>query len=268
MNDAARRGARALTPLRGRVTFRALRVAPRPRVPRVAPGREGRHVSKLTVLIADDLKFFLEVEKSYLVRGGFDVLTAASGAEAVKVALAKNPHLVLLDLEMPEMDGAAACAAMRKEAPLQATPIIIMSARGDAKTRDRCLKAGCTEFVIKPEKPDELLGLVARILTVRKREAARVTVVFSVKGEAGGHQIIGQAHDLSATGLLLETKSPLKPGTLLDLEFFLPGSHAQIRTKAEVVRAIQAGDSAWQAGLKFSDLSSSDEESILDYVSS
>ncbi|HKB07416.1 MAG TPA: response regulator, partial [Candidatus Polarisedimenticolia bacterium] len=67
-------------------------------------------MAKVTVLIADDLKFFVETEKSYLQRGGFDVLTALSGEEAVALAAKRPPHLVLLDLEMPRMDGAAACA--------------------------------------------------------------------------------------------------------------------------------------------------------------
>lgn len=225
-------------------------------------------MAKVTVLIADDLKFFLELEKSFLVRGGFDVSTAGSGAEAVTVARDQHPSLILLDLEMPGMDGAAACVEMRKDATLAETPIIIMSARGDQKTRDRCLKAGCTEFVIKPEKPDELLGIVARILAVRKRGSARLTVVFSVTGEAGGHQLIGQAHDLSSSGLLLETKTSLDPGDTLDVEFFLPESKVQIRTKAEVVRATKAGGGAWQVGVRFIDLDPGDQEAIQDLVSS
>ncbi len=229
-------------------------------------GRE--RLAKVTVLIADDLKFFLELEKSFLVRGGFDVLTAGSGTEAIAVARDKHPSLVLLDLEMPGVDGAAACVEMRKDATLAGTPIIIMSARGDQKTRDRCLKAGCTEFVIKPEKPDELLGIVARILAVRKRGSARLTVVFSVIGEAGGHQLIGQAHDLSSGGLLLETKTSLAAGDTVDVEFFLPESKVQIKTKAEVVRVTQAGGGAWQVGVRFIDLDPGDQEAIQDFVSS
>ena len=66
-----------------------------------------------TVLIADDLKTFLKIEKTFLTRAGFEVLTAENGERAVELARDRHPRLILLDLEMPEMDGAAACVAMR-----------------------------------------------------------------------------------------------------------------------------------------------------------
>lgn len=223
---------------------------------------------KTTVLIADDLKFFIETEKSYLQRGGFEVMTAMSGEEAVAVASARRPSLVLLDLEMPKMDGAAACAAMRQVPALASTTIIIMSARGDAQTRERCLKAGCTEFVIKPEKPEDLLGVVARVLAVRMRDAERITVVFDIVGGKASAQVIGRACNLSVTGLLLESSSPLPTGTRLRLEFYLPRTKSQIKVGAEVVRTAVAPDGAHQAGVRFTDLSQADQEQILDYSSS
>jgi len=225
-------------------------------------------LAKVTVLIADDLKFFLEIEKSYLQRGGFEVLTATSGEEAVDIAQKRQPNLVLLDLEMPKMDGVAACAAMRKVAVLQATPIIIMSATGTPQNRERCLKAGCTEFVIKPEKPDELLGIVARILSIKKREAKRITVVFNVTGTHASRQVVGQAKDLGEKGLLLETSTAISVGSVLELEFYLPGTRSQVKVKAKVVRAGKTKEGAPQAGIEFIDLSQADQEAILDYVTS
>jgi len=223
-------------------------------------------LAKVTVLIADDLKFFVETEKSYLQRGGFDVLTALSGEEAVALAARRPPHLVLLDLEMPKMDGAAACAEMRKVPALQATPIIIMSATGTQQNRERCMKAGCTEFVAKPEKPDELLGMVARILAIKNRESKRITVVFNVTGTHASRQVIGQAKDLSQGGLLLETSTAIVVGSVLELEFYLPGTRSQVKVKAKVVRAVKGPEGANQAGVEFVNLSQADQEAILDYV--
>ena len=225
-------------------------------------------MAKFTVLIADDLKFFLEVEKSYLQRGGFDVLTAMSGEEAVDLARKRQPNLVLLDLEMPKMDGVAACAEMRKVPALQATPIIVMSATGTPQNRERCLKAGCTEFIVKPQNPEDLLGTVARVLALKKREATRITVVFNVTGSHGSRQVVGQAKDLSETGLLLETSAPIAVGSVLNLEFYLPGTRAQLKVKAKVVRAVKSPDGAQQAGVQFIDLSQGDQAQILDYVTS
>jgi CheY-like chemotaxis protein len=225
-------------------------------------------LAKVTVLIADDLKFFLEVEKSYLQRGGFDVLTATTGEEAVALARQRQPNLILLDLEMPKMDGAAACAAMRAVPALAATPIIIMSATGTPQNRERCLKAGCTDFVAKPQKPDELLGIVAHILSVKKRETKRITVVFNVTGKDATRQVIGQAKDLSETGLLMLAPAAITVGAVLQLEFFLPGTRSQIKIAGKVVRAKQAPDGGHEVAVQFTDLSQDDRALILDYVTS
>ncbi len=226
-------------------------------------------MAKIRVLIADDLKLFLELEKSFLQRGGFEVTTAASGEEALRLAQGEPPpHLILLDLEMPRMDGAVACAEMRKVEPLKSIPIMIMSATGSPENRERCLKAGCTEFVVKPARPDELLGVVARILSVKKRESKRITVVFNVTGEHGARQIIGLAKDVGQNGLLLESASAISVGSVLDLEFYLPGSRAQIKSKARVVRAQPGPGGGCLAGVQFIDLSPGDQAQILDYVTS
>jgi CheY-like chemotaxis protein len=223
---------------------------------------------QVTVLIADDLKFFLEIEKSYLVRAGFEVIAVESGEKAVELAVQQQPQLIMLDLEMPGMDGATACAEIRKDAAMAATPIIIMSASGSQKVRARCLKAGCTEFVIKPENPEDLLGIVARVLTVKQRGAERITVVFNVTGSAGEHEVVGRARNLSATGLLLETSTPLKVGASLELKFFLPKTKSSLDLKGEVMRVLKGADETLEIGIRFVDLSQSDQEQLQEYVSS
>src|SRR5207245_4747655 len=100
------------------------------------------------------------------MRAGFEVLTAENGTRAVELARETVPRLILLDLAMPAMDGAATCAAMRQETSLALTPIIIMSATDNPEIRDRCLKAGCTEFVAKPRRSEDLLAIVARTLSI------------------------------------------------------------------------------------------------------
>ncbi|HEU4403078.1 MAG TPA: response regulator [Candidatus Polarisedimenticolia bacterium] len=224
-------------------------------------------MAKVTVLIADDLKFFLEVEKTFLQRAGFDVLTAASGERAVEQAKKSKPHLILLDLEMPKMDGVAACAAMRQDPTLASIPIIIMSATGSPENRERSLKAGCTEFVPKPEKPEDLLGLVARILEVKQREATRLTVVFNANGSLGSRQVVGQGRNLSTSGLLLDSPGPLAVGSILSLEFYLPKLRYQVKVQGEVTRSNVGPDGTHQAGIRFTDLSQADQEQILEYVS-
>ena len=221
-----------------------------------------------TVLIAHDLKALLQIEKTFLMRAGFEVLTAENGARAVELARDRHPRLILLDLEMPLMDGVAACAAMRREPSLAFTPIIIMSATDSPEIRHRCLKAGCTEFVVKPETPDKLLEVVTRILSARQRKTARMTVVYNEAETAGARQIVGMASDLSGTGLLLSTGKPVRAGVLLDLEFLIPKSNHTVRTKGKVTRVTQNAEDTYEAGVHFIDLMQINQRQILDFTSS
>src|SRR2546425_3637355 len=89
-----------------------------------------------SVLIADSLKTLLQIENTFLMRAGVEVLTAEDGARAVELAREKVPRLILLDLEMRRMDGAAACAPVRRELALAFSTIIIMIGLECPKIRD------------------------------------------------------------------------------------------------------------------------------------
>ncbi len=221
-----------------------------------------------TVLIADHLKALLQIEKTFLMRAGFDVFTAETGARAVELAREKVPRLILLDLEMPEMDGAAACAAMRGEPALALTPIIIMGATYSPEIRDRCLKAGCTDFVIRPRKPEELRAVVARILSIGERKALRVRVSFNVTGELNSRPVQWKANNLSATGLLLLSDETIPLGSVLDLQFAVPKTDHPVKVKGKVVRVGWNADRRCEAGIHFIDLSQADQQLILSFASS
>ena len=222
----------------------------------------------ITVLIADNLKALLQIEKTFLMRAGIEVLTAENGARAVELAREKVPRLILLDLEMPQMDGAAACAAMRRDPSLAFTPILIMSSTASPVIRDRCLRSGCTDFVVKPRRPEDLLAIVVRILSVKERKAVRVRVAFNVSGELNRRPVLGRATNLSATGLLLLSDTTLPLGSVLDLEFAVPKTDHPVKVKGRVVRVGWSGDGACEAGIHFIDVNQADQQEILDFTSS
>lgn len=225
-------------------------------------------MSTTTILIGKKFGLFLQIETTFLMRRGFEILTVSDGARAVEVARARHPRLILLDLEMSTTDGAAACAAMRRDPSLAFTPIIIMSAGDSPEDRVRCLGAGCTKFVARPAKPAGILGSIAQILSVRQRKVARMSVVFNVAGIAGGRQIVGMASNLSGTGLLLLAQRLIPVGTELDLEFVIPKTTRTVKIKAQVMRASQSAEGTYEVGVHFIDLGQDDRQTIVDYVES
>jgi CheY-like chemotaxis protein len=223
-------------------------------------------MSATAVLIADDLKLFLQVARSYLEQRGFEVLTAENGTRALELARARHPRLILLDLLMPEMDGAETCAAMRRESSLAFTPILIMSATAGAEIRERCLQAGCTNFVVKPERAGDFLKVIAHILSVRERKVAHMTVIYGEVG-ADNRQVVGMAGNVSGTGILLLTDKPVRAGTFLHLEFVLPNTQHTIRAQGKVLHVNRNTEGTYGAGVHFTDLSPDDQRRIVDFVS-
>ena len=99
--------------------------------------------------------------RAFLEIGGYEVIEAVDGQEAVEKALAEHPDLILMDLAMPVLDGLQATRAIRRHRDLSETPVIAFTAFGDFY-RSRALEAGCNELVQKPMYFEQLYPLVER----------------------------------------------------------------------------------------------------------
>ena len=120
------------------------------------------------LLVEDDPKT-REMVALYLQREGYDVATAEDGVRALEVAREREPHLVVLDLMLPRMDGLAVCRALRDVGPASARPgIIMVTARTTEEDKLTGLDLGADDYVTKPFSPRELM---ARIRAVLRRAA-------------------------------------------------------------------------------------------------
>ena len=120
-----------------------------------------------TILVVDDFDDTRLMMRLWLEKRGFRVLEAADGAEALAVAREASPHLIIMDIEMPEMDGLAATRLMREEENLRDVPIVAVSAYGEEHWRERAIEAGCNEYVSTPFEPAELEALIKSFLHQR-----------------------------------------------------------------------------------------------------
>ena len=112
------------------------------------------------ILIADDLEVVLKLEEILLKRTGCEVIKAKNGTEALKKIQTERPHIVLLDLMMPEMNGDVVCKFVKSNEKLAATTIIMVTSKGDKDDEERCRRAGCDHYLTKPIKQAELLNIV------------------------------------------------------------------------------------------------------------
>ncbi|MFZ0630529.1 MAG: response regulator [Acidobacteriaceae bacterium] len=121
------------------------------------------------ILIADDRASSRELLRTVLQRAGYEVLEAEDGEQALAQARSGHPDLVLLDLQMPELDGFGVLAELRGDPRFKDLPILALTASAMRGDREKILEAGFTEYLAKPAGPDTLRETVARLLR-RSRE--------------------------------------------------------------------------------------------------
>ena len=105
-----------------------------------------------TILLAEDNADMVELIQLILNQSGFKILTAADGNEAVSMALGNNPDLLLLDINMPGMDGISVTASLREQG--FENPIIILTGSESDEDRQRAEQAGCNDYILKTMNMD------------------------------------------------------------------------------------------------------------------
>ena len=131
----------------------------------------------ITILLVDDEPDILEIVGYNLTAEGYNVVTAENGVEAIKKAKKKRPHLIILDVMMPEMDGIEACEQIRKIPDLQHTIITFLTARGEDYSQVAGFDAGADDYITKPIRPKVLLSKVKALLRRVKEEDTSNNVV-------------------------------------------------------------------------------------------
>jgi PAS domain S-box-containing protein len=126
-----------------------------------------RHTSPATsapILLAEDNVVSSDMLQDYLQNHGYQVLVARDGLDAVMQTQAAKPALILMDIQMPGMDGLEAIQRIRADTDLSATPIIALTALAMPGDRERCLQAGADDYLAKPVRLRELLATIATYL--------------------------------------------------------------------------------------------------------
>ena len=121
------------------------------------------------ILLIDDEDDILEFIRYNLTKAGYEVYTARNGAEGLQQAAAHRPHLILLDVMMPTMDGIETCRALRCDPALKETMVVFLSALGEEEQQLAGFGAGADDYISKPIKPKLL---ISRIQAILKRVAA------------------------------------------------------------------------------------------------
>ena len=117
-----------------------------------------------TVLVVDDFDDTRLLLRTWLERRGFRVVEAGNGLEAIDQAESESPDLIIMDMEMPQLDGLSATRRIRDLESMNSVPIVAVSAYGADQFRDQALAAGCNEYVSTPFEPATLEGIIRSLV--------------------------------------------------------------------------------------------------------
>lgn len=166
------------------------------------------------ILVVDDDEVTLDFVELGLRYEGFEVVRALDGQEALRLAERERPHLIVLDLNLPSLDGVEVCQRLRSH---DQTPIIMLTARADVDERVAGLEAGADDYLPKPFKFKELLARIRAVL--RRRVAAEQSVLrhglLSLNRDTREVELDGKPIALTTRELDLLEALMLHPGTVL-----------------------------------------------------
>ncbi len=169
--------------------------------------------TKYKLLLVDDDEDILEFLSYNLKREGFQLFTAKNGIEAIELAKKKLPHLIVMDVMMPKMDGIAAVEEIRKISSLDETLIIFLTARSEDYSQIAGFGAGADDYISKPIKPKVLVSRISAFLRrSTKQESPNVIEIKNLtinqekfKVTLGGKEIILPRKEFKLLRLLAST---------------------------------------------------------------
>ena len=148
------------------------------------------------ILLVDDEPDILEILSYPLKNEGFQVHTANNGLEAIKLAKDIQPHLIVLDVMMPEMDGIEACEIIRKDPKISNTLITFLSARGEDYSKIAGLNAGADDYITKPIKPKVLVSKVKSLLRRISLKKSDLIETRNLIIDRSGYKVIENNKDI------------------------------------------------------------------------
>jgi response regulator RpfG family c-di-GMP phosphodiesterase len=216
------------------------------------------------ILIVSSSNSFIERNDTLLRRSLFQLFSATTAVEAAKILQQESVDLVLIDIHLTDMDGEAFCRQIRNNEAVR-KPFILLVCQDSADEFARLKLIGADALLARPIMPLQLIKTVGQFLTVQLVRSRRVSLRVKVRSMMQPDEFFCLSHNISITGMMLETDHFLETGSTIVCQFNLPGS-TQIETEGEIVRSTRSLDGAYQYGICFTALSRHFRQEIDGYI--
>jgi len=180
----------------------------------------------IKILLVDDEQDILEIVGYNLAQEGYQISTAANGKEAIVKAKKELPHLIIMDVMMPEMDGMEACESIRKIPELSHTIITFLTARSEDYSQVAGFDAGADDYITKPIKPKLLVSKVKALLRRLKEDEGKNSETLNV----GGIEINREEYKI-----IKENKEIILPRKEFELFYLLASKPGKVFKREEIL---------------------------------
>ena len=189
-------------------------------------------MDKQRILIVDDDENIAELISLYLVKECFSTEIAYTGREALMLEKSFNPHLILLDIMLPDIDGYEVCAEIRKT---KQTPIIMLSAKGEVFDNVLGLKIGADDYMIKPFDSNELVARVKAVLRRTFITPEKTTTVIETDHQGDYVEYEDLLINITNYTVIFEGHQIEMPPKELELLYFLAKKPNQVFTRDQLL---------------------------------
>ena len=185
----------------------------------------------IKILLVDDEPDIIEILRFNLEQEGYTICTANDGQEAIKVAAKEYPHLIIIDIMMPNLDGIEACEHLRKDSRFADTIIMFLSARGEDYSYVAAFDAGADDYVTKPIKPKVLISKVKGLLRRFKDNDSNNVLAFD-----------GLIIDRDAYKVIFNGKELSLPRKEFELLYLLASVSGKVFNRELIMEKVWGGD--------------------------
>ena len=198
-----------------------------------------------TILIVEDETVLRESLAELLTDEGYEVLQAGDGKAAYEIVLKRAVDLVISDVRMPEMDGLVLLGHLQKAAPQ--TPVIMLTAFGTVESAVAAMRAGASDYLLKPVQFDDVLMKVSRALEMRELRQTQRVMTEQAASEAAFHDLVGSARSMTKLFDTVRKLSTVKSNVLIvgesgtGKELFARAIHYNGITRSKPFVAVNCG---------------------------
>lgn len=197
------------------------------------------------ILLVDDSHTFLMYVGLLLKRLGFTVIPAEDGVELLALLKLRNPDLVMMDVEMPQMDGLKALKYIKEDKEISHIPVVVVTGDSRSSTMEKCHRLGCSGYLMKPIKIDRLHDVLQQCFFSHKgayrkrlRTPFREMVGITFGGER--HELL--AETLSEGGIYIRDDKPPGVDQRVEVSLPLPGADPVLLEGTVIYRKEKYGD--------------------------